>query len=187
MLFLVLGVLLWSFMHFLPAADVRIRRNLIAKLGETPYKGIVALLLVLSIYLMYLGWKSTIPVAVYEPPAWGRHLTALLMMAAFILFFAPYPRNNIKRFLRHPQLTGVIIWGAAHLFANGESRSLVLFLGLTLWAVVEIVLINQRDGAWSRPEPAPIKNDIGLVIGGLLAYTGMVFAHTWLFGVSPMG
>lgn len=186
MLILVLGVLLWSVMHFLPAADVGVRRGLIARVGEAPYKGIFALLMALSIYLIYLGWKATIPVAVYQPPVWGRHLTALLMMAAFILFFAPYPQNNIKRFLRHPQLTGVIVWGAGHLLANGESRSLILFGGLTLWALVEILLINRRDGVRSRPAPVPVKNDIGLAVGGLLAYTGMVFAHTWLFNVSPM-
>jgi len=72
------------------------------------------------------------------------------------------------------------------LFANGESRSLILFGGLTLWAVLEIVLVNRRDGAWNKPKPAPIRNDVGLVIGGLLAYAGMVFAHSWLFGVNPM-
>jgi len=187
MLTLVLGILLWSFMHFLPAADSRIRRNLMARLGENPYKGLFALFMLLSIYLIYRGWTGTVPEAVYQPPAWGRHVTALLMMAAFVLFFAPYPRNNFKRFLRHPQLTGVIVWGVAHLLANGENRSLVLFGGLTLWAVLEILLINRRDGAWSRPEPAPMRNDIVLVIVGLAAYTGMVFAHSWLFNVSPMG
>jgi uncharacterized membrane protein len=187
MLFLVLGVLLWSFMHFLPAADLGVRRNLIARLGENPYKGIFALLMVLSIFLIYLGWKATVPVAVYQPPAWGRHLTALLVLVAFVLFFAPYPRNNFRRFLRHPQLTGVIAWGVGHLLANGESRSLILFGGFTVWAILEILLINHRDGAWSRPEPASIKNDIALVIAGLLVYAGMVFSHSWLFGVSPLG
>ena len=186
MLTLVLGILLWSFLHFLPAADLGIRRNLISRLGENPYKGVFALLMVLSIYLVYRGWTATIPVAVYPPPVWGRHLAALIMLAAFILFFAPYPRNNFKRFLRHPQLTGVILWGAAHLLANGESRSLVLFGGFTLWAVLEILLINRRDGAWKKPGPASMKNDFGLVIAGLLAFAGMVFAHGWLFGVNPL-
>jgi len=183
---LVLGILLWSFMHFLPAVGPDVRKGLITRFGENSYKGVFALLMVLSIFLIYRGWTSIIPSAVYQPPAWGRHLTDLVMIVAFILFFAPYPRNNFKRFLRHPQLTAVILWGAGHLFANGESRSLILFGGLTLWAVLEIVLVNRRDGAWNKPKPAPIRNDVGLVIGGLLAYAGMVFAHSWLFGVNPM-
>jgi uncharacterized membrane protein len=184
---LVLGILLWSLMHFLPAAAPGVRRNLIGRLGENPYKGLFALLMIVSIYLIYRGWTAILPAAVYQPPAWGRHLTALLMMAAFVLFFAPYPRNNFRRLLRHPQLTGVIVWGVAHLLANGENRSLALFGGFVLWAVLEMALINRRDGAWSRPDPAPMKNDILLVVVGLAAYIGMIFAHTWLFGVSPMG
>ena len=75
----------------------------------------------------------------------------------FILFFAAYPPTNVKRLLRHPQLTGVALWGVGHLLANGESRSIVLFGGLTLWAIAEIVVINRRDGARDKPAPVPAK------------------------------
>jgi uncharacterized membrane protein len=174
-------------MHFLPAADLSVRRNLIARLGENPYKGIFALMMVLSIYLIVTGWKATIPEAVYLAPIWGRHVTMLLMLVAFILFFAPYPSNNFKRILRHPQLTGVIFWSVGHLFSNGELRSLILFGGFALWAVLEILLINRRDGAWTRPQAVPIKNDVILAIAGLVVYLAVIFFHPWLFGVSPMG
>ena len=43
----------------------------------------------------------------------------------------------------------------SHLLANGDGRSIVLFGGLGLWAVVAIVAINRRDGAWQKPEPQP--------------------------------
>jgi len=46
---LAIGVLLWSLMHFIPAAAIGLRENLIAKMGENPYKGIFTLLLALSI------------------------------------------------------------------------------------------------------------------------------------------
>lgn len=183
---LVLGVLLWSFMHFLPAVDAGLRKSLIAKLGENPYKGIFALLMALSVYLMISGWKATIPELVYAAPAWGRHGTALLVLIAFVLFSAPYPANNFKRILRHPQLTGLACWGIGHLLSNGELRSIVLFGGLAAWAVVEMLLINRRDGAWTRPDPAPVKNDILLVVAGIVIYAIFLFSHQWLFGVSPI-
>ena len=47
-----------------------------------------------------------------------------------MLLLAPYSHNNFKRLLRHPQLTGVLLWGVGHLFANGENRSLLLFGGM---------------------------------------------------------
>jgi len=185
MIKLILGVLLWSVTHLLPAALPELRRSLLGKLGENGYKGLFTLLMVLAIYLVISGWKAALPESVFLPPAWGRHVTALLMLIAFVLFFAPYPPNNIKRLLRHPQLTGVLCWGVGHLLANGEGRSIVLFGGLALWALLEMVLINRRDGAWQKPQPAPRKNDIILAAAGLGAYVIVAMAHQWLFGFSP--
>jgi uncharacterized membrane protein len=187
MLLLICGVLLWSIMHFLPAADVGIRRALMAKIGENPYKGLFALLMFFSIFLVVSGWKSSSLEVVYLAPAWGRNLTALFMLAGFILFFAPYPPNNFKRFLRHPQLIGMICWGVGHLLSNGEMRSIVLFGGFAIWAALEILLINRRDGVWKKPEAVPFKNDIMLIVGGLVIYVAIMFSHQWLVGVSPMG
>jgi uncharacterized membrane protein len=185
MIKLVLGVLLWSIMHFIPAIAVDFRRNLIAKVGEKPYKGIFALLMVLSLYLVISGWRATIPENLYLPPVWGRHATSLLVLIAFIFFSASHGANNIKRFVRHPQLTAVACWGIAHLLANGEARSIVLFGGLALWAIVEIFLLNRRDGAWVKPEPMPVKKDMIAVAAGFVVYIVIAVAHSWLFGVSP--
>ena len=80
---------------------------------------------------------------------------------------------------------GVLVWGLGHLFANGEGRSIVLFGGLALWALVEMVLINRRDGAWLKPDPAPRKNDLVLAAGGFGAYVIVAMSHQWLFGFSP--
>jgi uncharacterized membrane protein len=182
---LVLGVLVWSFVHLIPAVAVDFRKNLVDKLGENTYKGIFTLFMILSIYLIISGWKATIPEAAYVAPLWGRHLTALLVLFGFILFFAPYPPNNFKRFIRHPQLTGVALWGIGHLFANGEVRSIALFGGLTAWAIIEMMALNRRDGARVIPDPAPLKNDILLVVIGAVIYGIVAYAHVWLFGVSP--
>jgi uncharacterized membrane protein len=185
MIKLVLGVSLWSVMHFIPAAAVGFRKNLVGKIGEKPFKGLFALLMVLALYLVITGWKATIPVNLYSPPLWGRHATALLMLIAFILFIAPYHATNLKRFLRHPQLTGVTVWGIGHLLANGETRSIVLFAGLAVWAVIEIFLLNHRDGAWVKPDPVPVKKDIVLGVAGVVTYLVVAVSHQWLFGFSP--
>jgi uncharacterized membrane protein len=185
MIKLVLGVLLWSATHFVPAVATGFRKKLIDRLGENPYKGLFTLVMVLAIYLVISGWRSTPPELLYLPPAWGRHAAALLVLIAFILFSASHGTNNIKRLVRHPQLSSVAIWGLAHLLANGETRSVVLFGGLMLWAVTEIVLLNRRDGAWQKPEPAPRKKDVIAVVAGLVVYLVIAFSHPWLFGVSP--
>jgi len=185
MIQLTVGVVLWSVAHLFPSLAPGARRALIDRLGEKPYKGIFALVILAALYLIVAGWKATFPEFLYLPPAWGRHVTALLVLIGFVLFGASHGANNIRRFVRHPQLTAVLLWGIGHLLANGEARSVVLFGGLAAWAVVSIVLINRRDGAWSRPGPAPLRKDVIALAAGLVVYVLVAGAHRWLFGFSP--
>jgi len=185
MTFLILGILIWSGVHLIPARGVRMRAAWIERIGEGPYKGLFALSLVGAITLMVTGWKSTGPVAIYAPPEWGRWLANVAMFVSLVLFMGSNVPSNMKRFVRHPQLTGVAVWGVAHLFANGDLRSLVLFGGLALWAVIEIASLNQRDGAWEKPEPLPLAAEIKPLVAGVVAYALLVFVHPYLAGVSP--
>ena len=47
-------------------------------------------------------------------------------------------------------------------------RSILLFGGLLIWAVLEIVFLNRRDGAWKKPEAKPgsavLKPLVGAVV-----------------------
>ena len=106
------------------------------------------------------------------------------MLIAFILFIVSGAPGNLKRFVRHPQMAGVIVWAIAHLLANGDSRSLVLFGGLGIWAILEILLINRRDGEWQKPEPVPISADGITVVIGFLAFAAVFYFHGTLFGVA---
>lgn len=180
-----LGVLLWSLTHLVPAAAPALKSGTMNRFGENAWKGVFSLSMLIAITLIVRGWKAAAPELLYLPPDWGRHATALLVLVGFVLFFAPYPPNNLKRLLRHPQLTGVALWGFGHLLANGETRSVVLFGTFATWALLEIVLINRRDGPRTAPPSAPIRNDVLLVLGALAAYALMAGVHAWLFGVSP--
>ncbi len=77
-------------------------------------------------------------------------------------------------------------WGIGHLFANGESRSVVLFGGLAAWAIIEIFLINRRNDEWQKPQSAPVKADLRLLLTGLGFFAIFLFTHLRLFGVSPL-
>lgn len=186
MIWLWLGVVLWSGIHFIPSMAQGMRALLIKSLGKTPYKIAFALGIVLSIVIMVVGWRSTTPVGIYSPPPWGAPVGSLLVLVAFVLFSVAHGKTNVKRFLRHPQLTGLVLWAIGHLLANGDSRSLVLFGALGLWAVVEIVLINNREGAWARPDPIPLTGEVRPVVTGLVIFVIFLFVHPYLFGVSPI-
>ena len=185
---LVLGVLIWSMVHFFPGLAPAARKSIIGRIGEYPYKGVFLLFMIVSIYLIITGWSSMTPVEpdtlpeIYKAPEWGGYAAAVLVLIGFALFLAPYPPNNIKRMLRHPQLIGFACWGIGHLLAVGTARALVFFGGLTAWAVIEIYLINRRDGVWVKPAPAPVKNDVKMVLFAILLYLAFLFTHHLLFG-----
>ena len=183
---LALGVLLWSVVHFFPAVAAGLKKSLVNRIGEYPYKGIFTLFTVLSLYLIVSGWQSTAAVEIYAIPDWGGHAAAVLTLFAFILFFAPYPPNNFKRIIRHPQLIGTALWGLGHLLSNGDSRSVVLFGGMTAWAIVEIVLINRRDGDWTKPARVSLLKDFSLILFSILVFTVVLFTHHMVFGGEPL-
>jgi uncharacterized membrane protein len=181
---LVGGVLLWTVVHLVPAFAPGFRQSIVSKIGTGPWKGLFALAIVAALVLIVTGWRNTLPQAVYQPPPWGRTAAIALMLVSVYLFGAAQRPAAIKRVLRHPQLTGLIAWSLAHLLANGDHRSLILFGGLGLWAIVEIVAINRRDGERVRPESPPLLRElIGIVI--TLAVFFLLFrAHPWFAGVS---
>jgi len=183
MVLLIAGVVLWSTAHLIKSVARPFRARLIESLGAQPYQGLFALTIVASIAMMVFGWRSTPPVPVWGVPGWGRAAAFGLMLPALVLFIASGVPTNIKRFIRHPQLTGVAVWSAGHLLANGESRSIVLFGGIGLWALVAMVTISRRDGAWQRPEPTPIAGDLKPLVAGVAAYAVLLFVHRWLAGV----
>lgn len=179
------GIAIWCVVHLFPSALPVRRRALSERLGNG-YRGLFALLILIALVTIVTGWRNAVPTAVYTPPLAGSRIVPVLMLAAFILFIAARAPTNIKRFLRHPQLTSVIVWSVAHLLANGDSRSLALFGGLGLWALLEIVLINRREGAWQKPAPVPLKADAITAVVGIAAFTIILYFHTWLFGVSAV-
>ena len=183
MIWLVVGVALFSVVHLVPSVAPQARARFVERLGAGPFKGVFALLVVAAIVSMVFGWREVTPSPVYQPPAWGAIVTGVLLIVALILFFSP---PKLTQLIRHPQLGGVVVWALAHLFANGDDRSLVLFGGLGLWAIVEILTVSRREGAWQRPGAGPFRANAIRVVLGLVAYAVIIIVHPYLFGVSPL-
>jgi uncharacterized membrane protein len=183
MIWLVLGVVVWSAVHLFPSAGAGARARLVERLGQA-YQGVFALAILASVGLMVLGWRSTPPAFVYAPPAWGRVAANVLMFVALVLFAASGMTTNIKRVLRHPQLTGMATWSAAHLLANGDQRGLILFGGLGLWAIAAMLFINRRDGAWDKPEPEPMAGEWKPLAAAVVGFAVLYLLHPYMAGVS---
>jgi len=183
MTMLVLGVLIFAGAHLIPSLAPAVRGAWVGKLGENGYKGCFSLLLLIGMGLIVAGWRSTLPALIYMPVSGIQPLAIALLYAAFVLMAVSARPSRIKRVLRHPQLTGVLLWGIAHLILNGDNRSLVLFSGLALWALVEIIAINRREGAWVKPEAPPWSAELVTLLIAVVVISVIVFAHPWIAGV----
>ena len=187
MTLLTLGVLLWAVTHLMLSVAPSVKQSIAAKTGDNGFKGIFSLTMLVALALIISGWRGIEqPDYLYTLPLWTRHLGMLLVLFGFILFVASGQPTRIKQYLRHPQLTGLILWAAAHLLMNGDSRSVVLFGGLGLWAILEIVFINRRDGEWVKPEVPALAQDIKILVISVVVYVAVAFAHPWLAGVAIM-
>ncbi|MCZ6830857.1 MAG: NnrU family protein, partial [Gammaproteobacteria bacterium] len=141
---LIAGVCLWAAIHLVPSLAPGLKSAWRGKLGEGGYKGSFTLIVLSALALIIVGWRSAQPTLIYLPPEALRTLALALMVLAFILLGASKRATRIGRIVRHPQLSGVLVWSVAHLLANGDSRSLVLFGGFAIWTVLEMILISRR-------------------------------------------
>lgn len=191
MTLLVLGVLLFAGVHFIPSLAPTLKASWVSRMGENGYKGTFSLLLLLAFGLMIAGWRSADTTHLYSPPASSGELSsalypvALALIALAFLIMTTSNRNSrIRRLVRHPQLTGVILWGGSHLLLNGDSRSVALFGGLSLWALIEIFAINRRDGVWIKDEAPPWGAEWLTLLIAAVTVAVLIYVHPWLSGVA---
>ena len=168
------------------------RARLIARIGEGPYKGLFSLVSLIGLALIIYGfamYRRDGMIEIWSPPIWARHLAIPLVWLAFICLVAAYIPGDIKRFLKHPMLVGVKLWALAHLLANGDLGSMVMFGSLLAWAVFDRISLKYRTDPGSPPFPlGGRKNDaVAILIGTILfAAFGYVFHPLWI-GVPVFG
>ncbi len=184
MTLLSIGVALWVLMHFFKRLAPSIRTSLYETLGAGPARGITALLILAALVLMVFGYRAAPVEPVYTPIAGMGHLNNLLMIVAVILIGAGSSKGRMRSLMRHPMLTGAVVWAVAHLLVNGDQASILLFGGLGMWAMAEMALINLAEGPWERPEPGPVSGDIRLLVISAVLFAVIAGVHFWL-GHSP--
>lgn len=184
---LLVGIGLWSVVHLFPRLAPGWKQGLVERLGLMPYQGLFSLFIVASLVLMVAGWRGTVPTQFFQPPAWAPAVTGVMMALAAILFVSSRAPTDIRRVLRHPQLASVMLFCLAHMLSNGDSRSALLFSGLGLWAVVEILMIDHREGAWVKPGPFGGKKTAVSTGIGVAVWLVLIYVHPWLSGVPITG
>ena len=137
----------------------------------------------------FARYRATGWIDVWHPPVAFKHITEALMLPAVILVVASYIRGRIYTTLKHPMLAGVKLWAAAHLLANGDLGSIILFGSFLAWAVFDRISLKHRTDAGAPPIPVGGRsNDLIAIAVGVVAYLALGFVfHPVVIGVAVVG
>ena len=191
LLVMILGLILFLGVHTL-TTQRDLRARFIASMGEGGYKIFYALVSIAGLALIAWGfgaYRATGWIDVWNPPKALKHVAVALMLPAVILVVASYLRGRIYTTLKHPMLTGVKLWAAAHLLANGDLGSIILFGSFLAWAVFDRISLKRRSDAGAPPIPVGGPgNDLIAIAVGVVAYLALAFAfHPVVIGVAVVG
>jgi len=112
-------------------------------------------------------------------------------------------RAGIVRVTRHPLLVALALWAAAHVVPNGDLAHVLLFGVFATFAALGGRLVDKRRQREMGPDWQHLQDEVTASSGsirpvswtaasarlaaGVALYGGLIWAHPWLFGVSPLG
>lgn len=191
LLVMILGLVLFFAAHVFTTKR-EARAQAIARLGEGTYKILYSVVSLAGLALIVWGfghYRSSGWIDVWYPPKAMKHITVALMLPAVILVVASYLRGRIYATLKHPMLAGVKLWAFAHLLANGDLGSIILFGSFLGWGVFDRISLKHRKDPGAPPIPVGgVTNDLIAIAVGIVADLALAFAfHPVVIGVPVMG
>lgn len=168
------------------------RARLISSYGEGPYKIGFSLISAVGVALTlwgFLSYRATGVIDVWYPPRVMKHIAEALILPSIILVVASYIRGRIYAKLKHPMLAGIKLWATAHLLANGDLGSIILFGSILAWAVIDRISLKHRTDPGGLPIPVGgARNDVIAIVVGVVVYVaiGALF-HPFVLGVPVFG
>ena len=190
---LVLGLAIFLATHLFVRSRSR-RAAAIVRLGNVPYRIIFSLVSILAVLLIVFGfaqYRAAEWIDVWYPPLWMRHVTVALMLPAVILLVAAFVPGHLKIWSKYPALVAVKLWAFAHLLANGDLGSILMFGTFLAWAVIARIALKRQPPEAAKPLPSERRlwiNDSVAVIAGVLIYLALGFVfHPLYIGVPVFG
>ena len=191
LLVMILGLILFFGVHTLTTRR-ELRARFVVSMGEGSYKIGYSVASAAGLALIIWGFAHYRAAGMWEiwsPPTAFKHISVALMLPAVILVVASFIRGRIYTKLKHPMLAGVKLWAAAHLLANGDLGSIILFGSFLGWAVFDRISLKHRTDAGAPPIPVGGPgNDLIAIAVGIVAYLALAFAfHPVVIGVPVVG
>ena len=177
---LILGIIIFFSIHLVPILPIK--NILINRLGENKYKGLFSLIALVGLLIIIYGYSIADFYLIWEPLSYSREIALVLMPISIVLLASANMQTNIKRFIKHPMLIGILVWSFVHLLANGDLRSIILFASFGVYALIDI-MYSKKVLTTNNITNYTLTKDMIIVIIGLVAYTLIVHFHQYIAGV----
>jgi len=179
---LLFGIIIFFVIHLLPSF-VSFKKRIISRVGATRYTGLYSITALLGLAFIIYGKSEAAFYAIWEPLSWSKNLVIAVMPISFFFLVAADMKSNVKRYLPHPMLIGILIWAIAHLFANGDLASIILFGSFCFFSLLLIFSANRR-GATKQTTKYPLSKDLTTLMISLIAYVVFIkLVHPYIIGV----
>ena len=182
MSYLISGIIIFFAIHIVPSTQLR--PLVVSKIGEKRFKSVFSVITVAGLALIIFGLTEASFQALWSPPVWSRSMLILVMPIVVVLWVVAEIPNNIRRFIRHPMLIAMVIWGLGHLVANGDLATTIVFASFASFSLANIFVVNAREPVEQR-EPVSWLWDLGTVGTGLILY-GVIFYFHGSFTGMPL-
>jgi uncharacterized membrane protein len=192
MALLVLGIVIFLGIHLVRSVAPGVRAAVIKRRGTGIWHAIHGIAALVGLALIAIGFDQARATSgvLYTPPTFMAHITLALMLIASICLVAAFlPAGKIRVATKHPAILAIKIWALAHLIANGETASVLLFGAFLAWGVILRISMKKRWRAGEITYPAFVsyRYDVAAVVLGAALYGVIVWKlHELLIGVPPI-
>jgi len=168
-------------LHLIPL-NKGLRKRFTDRIGEKPYRALFRIVILGIIVLGVWGWSDFPNIYFYEPALIMKQIHLSIMFPVVYLWVLAEVPNNLKRYIKHPMLTGVTLWAVGHLLANGDLRSMILFVSFLVFSILAVIAANKRNDA-KQQKVLPLGYDLAVLAGTVTVYSLLVHFHGVLFGM----
>lgn len=190
MALLIIGIILFLGTHLIRVVAPGLRLAMIERFGLMGWRVIHSVASIVSIVLVIYGYAVAPIVNLYFPPMGMSHLTLTLMLIATVCLMAGFlPAGHIATKTKHPIVLSIKIWALSHLLANGDLRSVILFVAFLAYGVILRISLKRRQRAGEvvlRPFVSA-KYDLVTLLVALVVWLAFILKlHELLIGVAPL-